>query len=213
MMTARICQQCQESFLATAKAIRLGKGKYCGSTCQRLALPRLPRAGVAERFWSKVDKFGPTSLQAPELGSCWPWTGALSDGYGSFHIGSRRDETERRAKAHVWSYENAHGPVPDGLELDHLCHSVDIQCVGGPTCRHRRCVRPSHLEPVTHRVNSLRGRAPAAFHAQKTHCPRGHPYAGENLIKRAYGSRRCRICTQAREHARYEQRVKGRTAR
>jgi HNH endonuclease len=62
---------------------------------------------------------------------CWRWTGARHpEGYGIFR------ENGRRFLAHRWSYEHHVGPIPDDLQLDHLC-------------RVRACVNPDHLEPVT----------------------------------------------------------------
>jgi HNH endonuclease len=96
----------------------------------------------ADRFWAKVDKNGPVPEERPELGACWIWTKSGSKrGYGSFRPGGER----RKVPAHRWSYEAANGPIPEGLELDHLC-------------RNHPCVRPSHLEAVTHRVNMQRGK-------------------------------------------------------
>jgi hypothetical protein len=52
----------------------------------------------------------------------------------------------RTRGAHVFIYEHFLGPIPDGMELDHLC-------------RVPSCVNPDHLEPVTHQENALRGHA------------------------------------------------------
>lgn len=82
----------------------------------------------ARRFWSKVEKT-PT---------CWLWTaGRFYDGAGAFGVGGRA------VHAHRWAYEHSVGPIPAGLELGHVC-LVQL------------CVRPSHLKPVTHRVNASR---------------------------------------------------------
>lgn len=124
---------------------------------------------VSDRFWSQVD--------VHEFGSgCWIWLGTtLPDGYGSFfHHG-------RRVAAHRFSYENVIGPIPSGLQLDHLC-------------RNRRCVRPDHLEPVTCRENVIRGEGLAAKNARKVTCPSGHRYDGIN----ADGARVCRACDRNR---------------
>jgi hypothetical protein len=71
---------------------------------------------------------------------CWVWRrGRSANGYATRH-GKRR----RTCYVHVQLYEEKHGPVPEGLDLDHLC-------------RVRLCVNPDHLEPVTRAVNIQRG--------------------------------------------------------
>lgn len=118
------------------------------------------------RFWSKVHK----------TDGCWYWmAGRTPLGYGVF-------STAGSKFAHRVAYELANGPIPEGLVLDHLC-------------RVPSCVRPDHLEAVTRRENNLRGTSPMAVHAQKTHCPAGHEYAGDNLIISGK-SRKCRICVR-----------------
>jgi hypothetical protein len=110
-------------------------------------------APVEQRFWAKVDK----------TGECWLWTGATSgDGrYGTFGYEGRNQP------AHRVAYMLTVGPIPENADLDHV---KDRGCVS------TLCVRPEHLEPVTHRENVLRGASPQAENARKTHCPRGHPY-------------------------------------
>jgi hypothetical protein len=83
-----------------------------------------PIADPVERFWAQVDKSG----------DCWLWTAALSGGYGKVTI------NRRHMKAHRLSYEWTYGPIPDGLEIDHMCHT-------------RACVRPDHLQAVTPQLN------------------------------------------------------------
>jgi hypothetical protein len=84
--------------------------------------------------------------------ACWPWTSYLSqDGYGRLWDGKRSVEAYR------YAYETQIGPVPQGMVLDHLCHSMDTGCAGnGRDCPHRRCVNPAHLEPVTQEENARR---------------------------------------------------------
>lgn len=130
-----------------------------------------------ERFWSKVDR--------RDSDECWLWTACItkpskygSGGYGLFYMG--KDAKPRLATAHRVAYEWLVGPIPAGLQLDHLC-------------RVRHCVNPAHLEPVTARVNLLRGETRAAANAVKTHCPQGHEYDGFNIN----GARICHRCQAA----------------
>lgn len=150
---------------------------------------------LPKRFWSKVDKGGPVPACRPDLGQCWIWTAALTlgtrGGYGRFFF-----EGKSR-RSHKLAWEEEMGPVPDGLQLDHLC-------------RVRRCCRPSHLEPVTSLENFKRGDAPAIISMmckarrgtrRVTHCPRGHDYAEHGMLQRRAGNREpnrtCRICLKA----------------
>lgn len=112
-------------------------------------------------------------------GDCLIFTGAVqSRGYGSVGVGGGKT-----ALAHRVSYELNVGPIPPGLQIDHVkdrgCHS-------------RRCINPAHLEPVTPRENVNR-----TGHGRQTHCKRGHPLSGRNLvIKQRVGrvERNCRTC-------------------
>ena len=95
------------------------------------------------RFWAKV-RVGSIPAHRPDLGSCWEWTACRNvSGYGNFRIGSHRDDSARTILAHRWAYETLIGPIPAGLEPDHLC-------------RNPACVYPAHIEPVTHSVNLFR---------------------------------------------------------
>lgn len=85
------------------------------------------------RFWAKVDKSG-------GVDACWPWIAHLAwNGYGEFRVSQHC-----LVKAHRYAYILLVGPVPAGLDLDHLC-------------RNRACCNPGHLEPVSRRVNARRG--------------------------------------------------------
>ena len=126
---------------------------------------------------------------------CWLWTGqGTGDGYGFFRPGPGRP----RVMAHRYAYERFVGPIPDGAQLDHRCHTDTPDCPGGKECGHRRCVNPEHLEPVSASENTLRQRH---YERARSQCPAGHPYTGDNLIMRADGKRRCRECDRARKRA------------
>lgn len=94
--------------------------------------------------------------------------------------------------AHRLMYELVVGPISAGKELDHLC-------------RVRNCVNPAHLEPVTHRENTLRGFGVTATNARKTHCPQGHLLDDTNTYVYPGGNRKCRTCS-AEQRQRYENR-------
>lgn len=127
-----------------------------------------------ERLLARVEK-------VTESG-CWIYMGSLNKlGYGRMSIGSRTDGTQRKAASvHRIAYELLRGPIPPGLDIDHLCR---VRC----------CVNPDHLEPVSERVNIIRGQSPSAINAAKTECPRcGGPYRGRNR-----GGRVCPKCDYA----------------
>lgn len=142
-----------------------------------------------DRLWPKVDKDGPAPAIDPSLGSCWIWIASLtSHGYGQLGV---RDPKQRMAKVHVLLWELENGPKPSGLELDHLC-------------RVRRCVRPSHLELVTHAENMRRS---GEYRRQET-CKRGHPLSGDNLRIFASGGRCCLTCSRKGNLRRYREKYR-----
>lgn len=137
---------------------------------------------VRERFdakWTPVDGGRDTP--------CWRWTASLKDtGYGQFSRGRLGEGMEL---AHRMAYMLYVGPIPVDMELDHMC-------------RNRWCVNPAHLEPVTKRVNVLRGIGPTAANASRMRCREGHALAGSNVLIYRDGKRRCRECNRAWQRAR-----------
>ena len=84
-----------------------------------------------QRFWEKVNRDGPLILDTP----CWVWTARVgTHGYGEFRIPGC-------ALAHRYSWARENGPIPKGLEIDHIC-------------RNRLCVNPSHLRCGPHKQNA-----------------------------------------------------------
>lgn len=138
------------------------------------------------RFWQKVQ---PT-------GYCWEWTAhRTKNGYG------RVSFRGKSLVAHRVAYELLVGPIPKGMQVDHLC-------------RNRGCVNPDHLEPVTPRENAIRAFSPAGIAVRTGVCQRGHSMDDAYRTKRADGKvvRRCRPCVRAAQRVRsaptYERRCK-----
>lgn len=119
-----------------------------------------------------------------KTGTCWLWTGRIyPNGYGQFHARTKV------VYAHRWSYEFHVGPIPQGKELDHIC-------------RVRHCVRPGHLEAVTHRENVRRG------NAVKNHCIHGHAYNKQNMWLDKHGWKHCRACNRIRKRNYYQEAIR-----
>jgi hypothetical protein len=129
------------------------------------------------------------------VNGCWHMPPTHKDGYAMFSIG------RKYFQAHRVSYEHFVGPIPEGLVLDHRCHTDDPACRGGLGCLHRRCVNPKHLEPVTAEVNTLRGRGTSARNAAKQLCSRGHEFTPDNTYRDPRGGRECRTCRAAASKA------------
>jgi HNH endonuclease len=116
-------------------------------------------------------------IRAVDAGKCVVWQGCRDrDGYGA------RWMDGRRVFVHRWAYEQAHGPIPPGLTIDHLCRN--------PTC-----YNVTHLELVSRAENNRRA-------TWRHSCKHGHLMTPDNTLWEASGKRRCRICrTETRERS------------
>lgn len=141
-----------------------------------------------------LDELIKRTIPVPFSG-CWLWLGGLNaNGYGVAPWRRGRGST----LAHVATYSKTIGPVPDGLEIDHLCR---VRC----------CVNPDHLEAVTHKINSQRGECgknTGKIMRSRTQCKRGHSLSGENLLITSNGGRRCRSCVRQQSQDRRRQRAR-----
>lgn len=117
--------------------------------------------------------------------NCWQWTAAKTDkrGYGYFWNG------HRNVLSHRWSFEYFRHEIPRTLFVCHHCDNPS-------------CVNPDHLFVGTNSDNmkdaGAKGRLPQQNgrnrNTLKTHCPKGHPYSGDNLYINPKGNRFCRTC-------------------
>ena len=150
-------------------------------TMKILGVDPVVKSSWESRFLSKI---GPHDDEH----ECWLWLGSLDrDGYGSFWL------SQRTLRAHRVAYAMSNGPIPDGLVIDHLC-------------KVRSCVNPGHMRTCTNGENVLAENSQSfqAKNSRKTHCPKGHPYFGDNLYTQTSGRlhRHCRACRRERTRAR-----------
>lgn len=172
---------------------RCGASLYCKGFCTRhyqrwkrtgspsLDRPITPRGmPVRERIASRIDV---------DADGCWLWPEGSCNSRGYAHLAVVGYRTRRAARI---AYMEFIGPIPVGLELDHLC-------------RVRRCVNPWHLEPVTPEENKRRARRdnPQRGKHLSDACHKGHPWTPENTyVRRDNGMRQCRVCNRERDAAR-----------
>lgn len=172
-----------------------------GSRVRFTAAERLPDVAPKTKMGPKprpiADRMAENIRIDPS--GCWIWTGVIgSDGYGKINLGSKADGTHAMYQVHrvVWAMTMGLSDPPK--DVDHQCHNEEAACPGGPTCLHRRCVRPSHLREATRGENLRAGRGLAASKAAQTHCIRGHLFDETNTYIAANGTRKCRACRNLR---------------
>jgi hypothetical protein len=136
---------------------------------------------------SPIERF--MALVKVNPGGCWDWQGSKSkDGYGQFILDGRRSVRRVRISPYRFMWEYCNGPMPEGLEPDHLCNN-------------RKCCNPAHIEPVTHAENQrrsyIRGRKRMRTRPRPTHCPYGHDYAVHGRVNSQNGII-CVVCDRRR---------------
>lgn len=143
---------------------------------------------------SRKGHLSPVGYVIQENG-CWDWVGAKSGRYGTIY------RSGKNLWAHRYVFEMIRGST-GSVGLDHLC-------------RNPSCVNPDHLEPVSQRINILRGDSPPARQARRTHCLRGHPLSRENvwMAGKNRTKRQCRLCAKIRQRARYHRIKQGNESR
>ena len=165
-----------------------------GGTARRVPLDPeiaallLPVPGTSPSFAERVFTYVDAS------GDCWEWTGTVTKGAGStagYGVIGRGARGSGNMQAHCAVWSLLVGPIPDGMQYDHLC-------------RNHGCVNPAHGEIVTAEENKRRGFSPAVLYSKRETCEFGHSLDG---LTGGRGGREivryCKTCARERANARY----------
>jgi hypothetical protein len=107
--TPHVCAHCGATYFRFPS--QKGGGRFCSRRCVNLGGRVYQRKPFHDRLWAQIEVRGPDE--------CWPWTGGTTDGYGYISLGGHGG---RKVQVHRAVWEEANGPIPDGLCV---CHSCD----------------------------------------------------------------------------------------
>jgi hypothetical protein len=187
---------CEYQVLAKEIRRRIAAGDVDAALAELLS-------GFSRRF---ITARRPESLRerlerhSERVGDCLIWRAHARGGYGCIDIRNGSGGKSNR-QVHRVSYEEFVGPIPEGLQVDHWCHSRDPYACIRP-CIHTLCWNPEHLRLLTPAEHRALRNSPGR--PRLTHCKRGHEFTPENTYIYPRGSRNMRTCIACREARRQE---------
>lgn len=136
----------------------------------------------AKAFLRFITKIEVSETQFYNGSPCWIWKGLTNSvtGYGEFKIDAHRKSVLPRSSPHRYAYQYFVGAIPDGEEIDHLCHT-------------RNCANPLHLRTLTHGDNQANRRN---CYVNSGQCKNGHKMEGDNVRVDKNGRKKCKACNR-----------------